>query len=411
MSWSPIQKLIFRFGSTYLLLFCLSNQFLTSELLALLWRRIIPWLGVQFLGHQTPIEIIPSGSGDTTYNYTLMLFFVVLSILVALAWSILDRHRPHYQKALAWLVVLVRYYIAYQMVLYGLAKIFYLQFPTPHFVSLLKPLGELTPMALLWGFMGYSKAYTMFTGWGELIGGIFLLFGRTTTLGALIVFGVMTNVLMLNFSYDVPVKILSSHLVLMALILILLDREPLWALFFAGEAVPTWKAVPLFKNPKWLNAKNTAKWLVISGLFFTMIVVRMGRMQRYGLLAEQPPLYGLYEVSQYTQNDTLLPPIHTSDMRWQYLAIDSKERATLYLMSGKRRDTEFIVDTTTQQIITNSTADTLSYLMKDTQLYLHGIFEGNKIAIELKRRDMTDFALTKRKFRWVQEHPDNNLFY
>lgn len=64
--------------------------------------------------------------------------------------------------------------------------------------------------------MGYSRTYTIFAGAGEVIGGVLLFFRRTTTLGALILCGVLANVVALNFSYGIPVKIFSSLLLLLA---------------------------------------------------------------------------------------------------------------------------------------------------------------------------------------------------
>ena len=72
-------------------------------------------------------------------------------------------------------------------------------------------------MRLLWTLMGYSRPYAVFAGLGEVSAGLLLLSRRTSTIGALISFGVMLNVVMLNFCYDVPVKQFSSHLVLAAL--------------------------------------------------------------------------------------------------------------------------------------------------------------------------------------------------
>ena len=40
----------------------------------------------------------------------------------------------------------------------------------------------------------------------EVFAGIFLLFRRTVTLGLLIATGVFINVMMLNLTYDIPVK-------------------------------------------------------------------------------------------------------------------------------------------------------------------------------------------------------------
>ena len=51
----------------------------------------------------------------------------------------------------------------------------------------------------------------------ELLGGVLLTCRRTRLLGALVVLGVMANVVMLNFCYDVSVKLHSSHLLAMTL--------------------------------------------------------------------------------------------------------------------------------------------------------------------------------------------------
>ena len=50
----------------------------------------------------------------------------------------------------------------------------------------------------------------------EVLGGVSLIFRRTATLGALISFAVLLNVMVLNYCYDVPVKLYSTNLVLMA---------------------------------------------------------------------------------------------------------------------------------------------------------------------------------------------------
>ena len=93
----------------------------------------------------------------------------------------------------------------------------------PRDFQMTRTYGESSPMGLLWTFMAASPAYTFFAGLGETVGGLLLVFRRTATVGALIIFGVMVNVMMLNFCYDVPVKQYSFHLVLMALLIALPD--------------------------------------------------------------------------------------------------------------------------------------------------------------------------------------------
>ena len=75
--------------------------------------------------------------------------------------------------------------------------------------------------------MGASESYTMFVGFAEMISGILLFPRKTSTLGALMSIGVLSNVVALNFSYDVPVKLYSSHLLAMAIFVLLPEARRL----------------------------------------------------------------------------------------------------------------------------------------------------------------------------------------
>src|ERR1039458_10512050 len=76
------------------------------------------------------------------------------------------------------------------------------------------------------------------------------------TLAILLTFGVMSNVLMLNFCYDVPRKIYSTHLVLMALFLLLPDVRRLIDFFIRNRRTEPSPAIPLLKDEQ-LDRKST----------------------------------------------------------------------------------------------------------------------------------------------------------
>src|SRR5437899_11151387 len=103
-----------------------------------------------------------------------------------------------------------------------------MQFPPPALDRLVQPFGDASPMGLAWTFVGASPAYEIFTGTGELLGGLLLTMQRTTLLGALVAAGVMAHVVALNFCYDVPVKLFSSHLLALALWLMIPDARRLF---------------------------------------------------------------------------------------------------------------------------------------------------------------------------------------
>ena len=116
--------------------------------------------------------------------------------------------------------MLVRFVLGATMLSYGWAKVFPNQMPAPGPDRLLNPIGETSPMGLLWTFMGASSAYQIFAGVGEVVGGTLLFWRRTALLGALVLVVVLANVVALNFCYDVPVKLYSSHLLAMALFIV-----------------------------------------------------------------------------------------------------------------------------------------------------------------------------------------------
>ncbi|MFY9224894.1 MAG: hypothetical protein WAQ98_19635, partial [Blastocatellia bacterium] len=68
---------------------------------------------------------------------------------------------------------------------------------------LIQPFGDASPMGLAWTFMGASYSYNFFAGMGEMLAGFLLIFPQTATLGALVAIGVISNIVMLNFSYDI----------------------------------------------------------------------------------------------------------------------------------------------------------------------------------------------------------------
>ncbi len=90
--------------------------------------------------------VAPNGSGDTTYNYIQLYVFGILALFIALVWTIILRTRRHDEKLYRGLAILVRYYLAMNMIGYGLAKIFKTQFPFPFGDGLTQSYGDSSPM-------------------------------------------------------------------------------------------------------------------------------------------------------------------------------------------------------------------------------------------------------------------------
>lgn len=229
---------------------------------------VVRWTGAHVIGIEGPM-VAPNGSGDTTYAYVSLLVYFVLAIAGAALWTLLD-HRPSAHRVTHDLLrSYLRYVLAMTMLSYGLAKAGFVtnQFPTPAEARLERTYGASSPMGLLWTFMGASRAYTIFAGLSEVLGGVLLLWRRTTVLGSLVAVAVMTNVVMLNFSYDVPVKQYSVHLVLMALFLLLPESRRLLDLLVLNRRVEPADQRPPFSGARavWLHrAGKTALILFVA---------------------------------------------------------------------------------------------------------------------------------------------------
>jgi hypothetical protein len=191
-----------------------------------------------------------------------------------------------------WVRLYVRILLGATLLSYGAAKVIPTQMPEPPLSWLLTTYGDSAPMSLLWKFMGASKSYEIVTGLVEMLGRILLFVPRLATLGALISTVATADVFLLNISYDVPVKILSFHLLIMSSSLLLPETKRLVSFFILDRDVKRQAATPFFRR-KWSNTSMPVAQLLF-GLYLTVASLNDSyhAAKRLGFLAARPPLYG-----------------------------------------------------------------------------------------------------------------------
>src|SRR5581483_9744764 len=207
-----------------------------------------------------------------------------------------------------WMRLVVRFHLMFQMVVYGAIKVWCGQFPPISDGQLEVKYGDSSPMGLLWRFMQFSQPYTAATGIIEFTCGLLLISRRTTLLGALCSFGATFQVFLLNMCYDVPVKLMSGHLVLMALTLIIPDAKRLANLFLLGRPVAPRPLTPLFGRWVWLNRAavvlRTVAYLTFAGLFlhdsYKEAVTR-------GVFAPENPAVGRWVGKEFVRDGQAVP--------------------------------------------------------------------------------------------------------
>lgn len=413
--WSLAKRILFRFAFAYLVLynlpFPLSYVPFVGEAYQGFWDFIVPSVASQTFGVDASIG--PNGSGDTTYNYVQIYCFFVLALGVTLIWSILDRRRTRYARLDDWLRVYVRFALAAVMITYGAIKVIKGQFPDPSLDRLLQPYGQSSPMGLLWTFMGASAPYTIFSGFAELIPGLLLTLRRTALLGALMSIAVMTNVVLLNFCYDVPVKLFSSHLLLMGIFLVLPHAGRLADLFLFNRPVEPVVHKPLFQR-KWLNraATGLATVLVLVFTAYSLYSSYQGSKE-YGDLAPKPPLYGIWNVEELSADGVVRPPLVTDESRWRRVVFNYPGQLSIMNMNDARTRYALELDQKKRQMVLRKRDDpkwTTTLRFQKTApdvLAVRGMVDGQNIEARLKRVDASEFLLVNRGFHWINEFPFN----
>lgn len=417
LQWRFTEKAAFRFAFILLFLFIIVYNngayvwfvplagYITAGL-----HLFIPWFAKNFLHLPYEITQFSNGSGDTTYDYVLLLVITLIAAAGCIVWTFTDRKRTNYNRLFYWLTVAVRFYVGMMLIQYGLFKIIKTQFPAPGFYRLLSTYGESSPMGLAWTFLGYSKGYNLFMGIAELMGGL-LFFRKTVTLGAAISLMTAANVMAVNYCYDVPVKIISTGLVMMCLFLLLPNFSRLYQFFIKGEPAKLRSLVPPVISKRWLYyGKYLIKYLVIVAGIALPIVKIWGFSSKYGDNAPKSPLYGAYEVNTFILGNDTLKTGNNDSRRWKWLLLEGAENSVIRYEGGKIEQVKINADTVAKSIsviFKEKPAEPLicQYTKPDS---LHMILSGksgkDRIRIELQKKV---FLLQDRKFNWINERPFN----
>lgn len=405
-SWSPGRRFAFRFGVIAAALAMLASGFPFLLVLATggayirlleAWHRVTCWLG-NLLGLEVP-PLQFTGSGDQLFHYLQLLTIILAAILGALAWTLVSRRRAHPRLA-ATATVVLRYYLASVLIGYGMAKVVPMQFPPLFFARYDQAIGEMSPMGLLWSFMGHSQAYTWFAGAAEVVGSVLLLWRRTYVIGALVLVAVMTNVVLLDFCYDVPVKLFSTELLVMLLVLVAPHARRLGAALLGHG---TREVAPRVRSTPGVERVRTALKVVVIAL----IALRASRfvetsrfMRDTRTLSE---LHGSWRADRVVIDGVEHPPLLTDDARWRKL-IFHEYGMMIRFTTDRRRWVRVDIDEKAHTITLTGRVrrEVWRYTRPDRD---HLIVDTPHVHAELSLEPPP--LLSSHGFHWVQEEPFN----
>jgi uncharacterized membrane protein YphA (DoxX/SURF4 family) len=418
--WTRAQQYLFRFSFAYALLYFLPTPlgwFPKTEWISRayhqIWHAIVPWVGEHVLLLSEPATFVRNGSGDTTYYYVLLFCQAAIAVIVAIAWSVWARRAQQHTVLHDRLRIYVRYALATILISYGLVKVFKMQFPFPGPMRLAQAYGDSSPMGLLWTFMGYSTPYSMFSGALEVLGGVLLFWRRTTTLGALITVAVMTNVVLLNFCYDVPVKLFSTHLLLWTIFLLIPDaRRLVDVLLLHRPSQPAPPRIPL----RWRRverARPVVKHVVLFIALSAMVHQTYKDWLERGDNAPTHAMYGLYEAETFILDGEERPPLLTDSERWHLVAVGRRATWIRVRTIGGRSELYRLQKDADERRMTFSSPEdgapplVFAYEFDGEWLHLTGHLDDRPVEVRLRRRDTSDYLLVTRGFHWINERPFN----
>ena len=220
----------------------------------------------------------------------------------------------------------------------------------------------------------------------------------------------MTNVVLLNFAYDVPVKLFSSHLLALAALVALPDLGPLGRFFAGGQRLTraAHASGPLLARPSLNRTIAIVRTLLVLA-YFAGELREAQRTRRIFAIAPVPAVYGVWHVEEFAINGTPRPPLLTDSTRWWHLCFDH-----MPLVSVQTADQKFTAFRATYDELngTVSLSDfdsrapiaTFHYTRPGSDvLQLTGTLNGQPIAAKARRVELATFKLS-RPMRWMHEN-------
>jgi hypothetical protein len=379
---------------------------------------LVQWTGAHVFHIAEPIKAFNNGSGDTTFSWVFTFDVAVFSAVVAIAWLLADRKRADREGGRdrvlhAALRFYLRTYLAANMFVYGIVKLFCHQFPALTAARVFMNVGDASPMGLLWRTMSYSPAYEMFAGALETTAALLLCFRRTTTVGALLASSVMANVVMLNFCFDVPVKIYSTQLLACCALLLAPDARGLVDFLLRKRTATPVVDVPVIQRTWVRRVVVGVQALLLVAVVAGEVIGDVSRDRAAREAEQKASLIGAFDVDSFAIDGLDRAAVVGDAKVWRRVGADAFGRFFVQRCDDSR--SWFMLDDDKAKptiVFTTAEEPKKSYTFTRTKLegdrvLLWGVIDGVEIRARLHRIDDSKVLLLSRGFHWINETPLN----
>ena len=285
--------------------------------------------------------------------------------------------------------------------------------PFPFLTRLLEPFGNFSRMGVLWSSIGASHSYEIYAGSAEVFRGIMLLIPGMTLLGASASLIVSSYVFVLNMTYDVPVKLFSFHLILMALVLLLPDFPRLTNLYFLNRAVGPSTQPKLFRTRRANRIAAACQILIGMWILGMNVYGSWQGWKEFGGGRTKSALYGIWNVDQLSFDGQIRSPLLNDYGRWRRVLFDFPTSASFQRMDDTLASYGAAIDAS-QNTLTLTKGSDKTWKANfhfqrpaQDQLIVDGDMDGRKVHMQLQLFDRNKFLLVNRGYHWIQEYPFN----
>lgn len=332
LPWKPYQRILFRIGFVFFISLCIPN---TLE-----WYKLVLHIDWTRLHYRDLYDIARFGSGidlfgnkflgSTLLGYANWVTTLLVAVVAGLVWTAIVRarktERKEYNLLYYWLRVIVRYRAGIGIIGFGFTKLLPVQMPYPSLGLLNTNFGDLTAQKIYWLSIGIVPWYQIFAGVVEVAAGTLLLFRKTTTLGALLLFSALGDIVYVNFAYDGGVHVYSSYFVLLAAFLLVDDTPRLYNLLIRERVTVPVHFYPAFPA-RWqrylrVTLKSVTLFVFLILLFYLQLVNFLYDPYKQPSVAGVRQLRGNYTVEEFRINNRLIPYSPLDSTRWQEVTFE-----------------------------------------------------------------------------------------
>lgn len=424
--WQPWQLFLFKTAFVFFIFMSIPNnpEWYTNAL-------SIDWTNPHY---RDPYDIARFGSGldwfgntlfgSTLDGYAIWVITLLFSLGVAIIWSIVEKvvHKPakNYDTLNYWLRVIVRYRAGIGIIGFGFTKLLPTQMPYPSLGLLNTDFGDFTLQKIYWLSIGIVPWYQVFAGVVEIVAGLLLFFRKTTTLGAILLFGALGDIVYVNFAYDGGVHVYSSYFVLLSAFLLVQDTPRIYRLlvqekftlparYYYPKLDKTWQKFTRYG----VKTSIIAVFLIL--FFYLSLVNLLYDPYKQPSVKGVTELRGNYQVSEFRLNNQPIAYSPVDSIRWNWATFENWSTLTfkvnkptnLDLSNGggsPMRDIE-----RTFELTGTAGGQRVFYYQADTVeqvLYLQDKFK-ERAPRNLAKKDGTNFQDTTKQ-QTTTETADNN---